>query len=135
MVIKRRNAERRSNGLFPRLNVPLRPSRPSFEGSLTAVEAMCTTMLKAARSRNPTDLSQVPIAAVQTEAARLGAARVRLDVKAQPVADALLVYADVAKAWNERPPSNASQQGERFRSLSAAAKQILTEIAKAKPAA
>jgi hypothetical protein len=107
----------------------------SIEGSLTALEAMCTTMLKAARSRNPTDLSQLPIAAVQAEAARLGAARARLDVKAQPVADALLVYADVAKAWNERPPSNASQQGERFRSLSAAAKQILTEIAKAKPAA
>jgi hypothetical protein len=107
----------------------------SIEGSLTALEAMCTTMLKAVRSKNPTDLTQLPIASVQAEAARLGGARTRLDAKAQPIVDAVLVYADVVKAWNERPPANASQQGERFRSLSAAAKQILSEIAKAKPAA
>jgi hypothetical protein len=107
----------------------------SIEGSLTALEAMCGTMLKAARSRNPTDLAQLPAAAVQAEAARLGAARSRLDAKAQPVVDALLVYADAIKAWHERPPANATQQGERFRTLSAAARQILTEINKAKPAA
>jgi hypothetical protein len=104
----------------------------SIEGSLTALEAMCTTMLKAARSRNPTDLTQLPLPAVQAETTRLEAARTRLDTKAQPVADALLVYADVIKAWHERPPANASQQGERFRSLSAAARQILAEIGRAK---
>ena len=107
----------------------------SLDGSITALDAMCPTLLKGARSRNPTDLAQLPNAATQAEATRLAGARTRLDAKAQPVVDALLAYANIIKAWSERPPANAAQQGERFRSLSAAARQILTEISKAKPAA
>jgi hypothetical protein len=105
----------------------------SIEGSLTALDAMSPTMLKAARSRNPTDLKLLPNPAVQAEATRLSAARTRLDSKVQPVVESLLVYADVIRAWHERPPANSTQQGERFRSLSAAARQILDEIAKATP--
>jgi hypothetical protein len=79
----------------------------SIEGSLTALESMCTTMLKDSSVAEPHGSDTTPNATVQAEASRLGSARTRMDATVQPIVDALLAYADVVKAWTERPPANA----------------------------
>jgi hypothetical protein len=106
----------------------------SVEGSLTALEAVAQTLLKAARSKSPADLANLPLTQIQAEAARLKAVAGRFDVKARPLVDALVVYAEAAAAWHARPAETAANQAERYRMLSAAARQILTELRTLTPA-
>jgi hypothetical protein len=102
-------------------------TRLSVEGSLTALEAVAQTLLKAARSKSPADLANLPLAQTQAEAARLKAAEGRFDVKARPLVDALITYAEAAAAWHARPAQTAANQAERYRMLSAASRQVLAE--------
>jgi hypothetical protein len=102
-------------------------TRLSIEGSLTALEAVAQTLLKAARSKSPADLANLPLAQTQAEAARLKAAEGRFDVKARPLVDALITYAEAAAAWHARPAQTAANQAERYRMLSAASRQVLAE--------
>lgn len=96
----------------------------SLQGSMTAIEAMGMTILKAARSASPTDLKQLPATSVQAEVVRLKAARAVLDPKSQLVVDAILAYADIVRAWYERPVESGENRAEKNRALYAAAKQI-----------
>ena len=105
----------------------------SLPGSLAAIEAMGSTLLKAARSAQPSELSLLPLAPIQAEATRLNAARTKLDPKSLPVVNALLTYADVARAWHERPAATGQNKVEKNRVLYAAAKQIRDELARVTP--
>jgi hypothetical protein len=103
----------------------------SLPGSLAAIEAMGSTLLKAARSAQPSELSHLPLAPIQAEAARLTAAKEKLDPKSLGVVDALLAYADVARAWHQRPAATGTNKVEKNRVLYAAAKQVRDELARA----
>jgi hypothetical protein len=105
----------------------------SLPGSLAAIEAMGSTLLKAARSGQPSELSLLPLAPIQAEATRLNAAKTKLDPKSLAVVDALLAYADVAAAWHARPAATGQNKVEKNRVLYAAAKQIRDEIARVTP--
>jgi len=111
----------RTTGQFKVLSLP---------GSLAAIEAMGSTLLKAARSAAPSELNQLPLAPIQAEAARLTAARGKIDPKAVGVVDALIAYADVARAWHQRPAAAGANKVEKNRVLYAAAKQIRDELAR-----
>jgi hypothetical protein len=102
----------------------------SLPGSLAAIEAMGSTLLKAARSAKASELSELPLVPVQAELARLGAARTKVDPKALSVVDALLAYGEVACSWHQRPAAAATNKVEKNRVLYAAAKQIRDELAR-----
>jgi len=114
----------RTTGQYKNLSVP---------GSVAAIEAMGATLLKAARSAQPSELSMLPLTPIQAEATRLKAAKVKLDPKSHGVVDALLAYADVARAWHERPAASGPNRVEKNRVLYAAAKQIRDELARIAP--
>jgi hypothetical protein len=105
-------------------------SKLSLEGSLSAIEVQAATLLKAARSRQPSDLDGLPATGVQAEGTRLRTSRARLNEKAQPLIDALVVYSDVALAWHVRPASGPAHVAERNRALYEAAKMINDELAR-----
>jgi hypothetical protein len=102
----------------------------SLPGSIAAIEAMGATLLKAARSAQPSELSQLPLAPIQAEAARLTAAKAKLDPKSIAVVDAILAYAEVARSWHQRPAATGTNRVEKNRVLYAAAKQIRDELAR-----
>jgi hypothetical protein len=105
----------------------------SLPGSIAAIEAMGSTLLKAARSGQPSELSMLPLEPIKAEAARLNAAKAKLDPKSLAVVDAMLAYADVASAWHARPAATGQNKVEKNRVLYAAAKQIRDEIARVTP--
>lgn len=102
----------------------------TLPGSLAAIEAIGATLLKAARSKQPSELSQLPLEPIQAEIARLSAAKPKLDAKALGVVDALLAYGEVARAWHQRPAASGDNKVEKNRVLYAAAKQIRDELAR-----
>jgi hypothetical protein len=105
----------------------------SLPGSIAAIEAMGSTLLKAARSAQPSELKLLPLAPIEAEATRLTASKSKLDPKSLAVVDALIAYAEVAKAWHERPAASGQNKVEKNRVLYAAAKQIRDELARVTP--
>jgi len=91
---------------------------------------MGSTLLKAARSTKASELSMLPLAPIEAEIARLNAAKTKLDAKSLGVVDALLAYAEVARAWHQRPADSGENKVEKNRVLYAAAKQIRDELAR-----
>jgi hypothetical protein len=94
---------------------------------------MGSTLLKAARSAQPSELKLLPLAPIQAELTRLTASKSKLDPKSLAVVDALIAYAEVAKAWHERPAATGQNKVEKNRVLYAAAKQIRDELARVAP--
>lgn len=111
----------RTTGQYKTLTLP---------GSIAAIEAMGSTLLKAARSAKASELSELPLAPVQAEIARLEAARGKVDTKALGLVDALLTYGEAACAWHQRPADAAANKVEKNRVLYVAARQIRDEFAR-----
>lgn len=111
----------RTTGQFKSLTLP---------GSIAAIEAMGSTLLKAARSQQASELSMLPLAPIESEIARLTAAKPKLDAKSLGVVDALLAYAEVARAWHQRPAASGENKVEKNRVLYAAARQVRDELAR-----
>ena len=68
---------------------------------------------------------------MKAEVARLQSAKSRFDPRSHTVLNAILAYADVIRAYYERPAQNATNRADRNRALYAAAKQIRDEVTKA----